>query len=276
MDIGQCINDHGSFCLHHSKKYDGKTIDKLTFTVPRNYFKMYLFRFADRVSNEAFYIENCHNQFYKLHIHGEHINPKIPMINSIIQIFRYISQNHVFIEDINRKLLIALKKCANNNSSIEFIRFLNTNKFRLSELELAFDFFGFMPFTKISADALKEYKNSFYSNDYRTYYRKTFNEDDSYGYRKDRTRDSMFIIYDRGVRLGVYEDVQRVEWRLRDERSGRLLEITDLRFSMDDYINCKGYRLKKILNNWVPSNSIEFNWEYINNHFPIFSVLTTG
>lgn len=276
MGIGPCINNHGLFCLDHSKKYDGKTIDKLTFTVPRHYFKLYLFRFADRVSNDAFYIENCHNQFYKLHLQGEHINPQIPMINSIIKIFHYISQNQVFIEDINRKLLKALKKCTNTNSSVEFIRFLNTNDFRFSELELAFDFFGFMPFTEISANALREYKNSLYSNDYKTYYRKAFNEDDSYGHKKDRTRDSMFIIYDRGVRLGVYEDVQRVEWRIRDERSGRLLEITDLRFSMDDYINCKGYRLKKILNNWVPQNSIKFNWEYIDNHFPIFSVLTTG
>jgi len=275
MHIGPSINNYGLFCLQHSKKYDGKTIDKLTFTVPRYYFRLYLFRFSEKVSNEAFYIENCHNQFYKLHLHGEYINPQIPMINSIMQIFHYISKNQVFIDDINRKLRKALEKCANNNSSVEFIRFLNTNDFKFSELELAFDFFGCMPFTEISAPALKEYKNSFYSKDYKTYYRKAFQEDDSCSYRKDRTRESMFIIYDRGVRLGISEDVQRVEWRLRDERSRRLLEITDLRFNMNEYINCKGYRLKNTLKNWIPSNSIKFNWEYINNHFPIFSALTT-
>jgi len=133
-----------------------------------------------------------------------------------------------------------------------------------------------MPFTEISAPALKKYQNSFYSSDYKKYYRKTFHEDDSYGYEKDRIRDSIFIIYDRGLRLGVNEDVWRIEWRLRDERSRRLLEITDLRFNMDGYINCKGYRLKNIFNNWIPPNSIKFNWDYINNHFPIFAVLTTG
>jgi len=275
MNIGPCTNDHGFFCLNHSKKYDGKTIDKLTFTAPRSYFKLYLSRFTDKASNEAFYIETCQNQFYKLHLHGEHINPQIPMINSVIQIFHSISQNQVFLEDINLKLQIALESCAEKDSSDGFICFLNVNDFSLSELGLAFDFFGCMPFTEISAPALKEYKNSFYGNDYKTYYKKTFHEDVSYGHKKDRTRDSMFIIYDRGVRIGVYEDVQRVEWRLRNEHSRRLLEITDLRFNIDDYINCKGHRLKNTFNNWIASNNIEFNWEYINNHFPIFSVLTT-
>jgi hypothetical protein len=276
MDFGPYINNYGLFCLHHSKKYNGKTIDKLTFTVPRHYFKLYILRFDEEVSNEEFYIEACHNQYYKLHLHGEYINPQFPMITSVMELFYSISQKQVFLEEINKKIRKALVKSSKGNGFNEFIRFLNTNDFRFSELELAFDFFGCKPFIEISAQAFKKYRHSLYSNDYKIYYRKAFHEDDSYGYERDRIRDSIFAIYDRGLRLRVDEDVIRVEWRLRDERSRRLLEITDLRFNMDDFIMCKGYRLKNILNNWIPPNSIKYNWEYINNHFPIFAVLTTG
>ena len=274
MDIGQYNQNYGLFCLCHSKLYDGKTIDKLTFTVPRHYFRKNIFRNKNKISNERFYIENCNNQFAKLHLHGEYINPLIPMFFSVMELFYFISLSHVFMEEMNQKIRRILEKCNYyNNGNIEFIRFLNTNDFKFSELELAFDFFGCLPFEKIKEKEFKNYQDSVYTYDYKIYFRKVFKEDDSLGSEKDRIRDSIFIIYNRGNKLEVQEKIWRVEWRLRDERSRRLLDITDLRLNMDSFIYEKGYRMKKIFNYWVPANSILFNWEYIKYHFPVFAVL---
>jgi hypothetical protein len=269
--------DYGSFCLFHSMQYGGKTIDKLTFTIPRAYFRKGIFQYKEKMSNSFFYIESCHNQFFKLHIHGEYINPLLPMLDSVISIFQGICQDRIFQAEINGRLQRSLEKCATlNNSSVEFIRFLNANEFIFSELELAFDWFGCLPYTRIKEGAFKSYKNSIYTTDSKTYYRKAFKGDDSYGFEKDRARDSIFIIYNRGEKLHVPEIVWRIEWRLRDERSRRLLDITDLRFNMDGYIHEKGHRLRNIFNLWVKRNSIDFNWDYINRYFPIFIYLVAG
>ena len=277
MDIGNEIQNYGLFCLNHSRLYGGKTIDKITFTVPRHYFRKNIFHHKNKMCNGVFYVENCHNQYFKLHIQGEHINPLLPMINSVIAVFNHISLNQIFLEEINQKIRKNIEKCkCFNNESVEFIKFLNNYGFRFAELELAFDFFDCFPFVEKNNHVFRRFKNSYYTNDYKTIYRKEFREDDSYGKVKDRIRDSMLAIYDRGCKLGVNETVWRVEWRLRDIRSWMLLDITDLRLNMDGYICSKGYRLKKIFNYWVSQDSIIFNREYIEWHFPIFSFLTTG
>jgi hypothetical protein len=277
MEIHCHDQDYGAFCLRHSKQYGGKTIDKLTFSVPKHYFRKNVFQHRDRIINDAFYIENCNNKLVKLHLQGEYINPLIPMLDSVMKLFYSISLSQVFLEDINCKIRNSLEKCNNLNcGSVEFVRFLNINCFKFSELELAFDFFGCTPFTDINNESFKELKNGLYTPDYKIYKRKVFKEDDSYGFENDRIRDSIFIIYNRGEKLGIQEVVWRIEWRLRDERSRRLLDITDLRLNMDGYICRYGHRLERIFNYWVPRNSIIFNNEYIESHFPIFAVLVTG
>ena len=199
------------------------------------------------------------------------------MLNSVIAVFYQISLYRVFLEDINQRIRRTLEKCGCfNNESVLFIRFLKSSGFRFAGLELAFDFFDCIPFTEINNNALKKFKNSFYTNDYKTVYRKEFMEDDSYGGVKDWVRDSMLIIYNRGYKLGVNETVWRVEWRLRDVRSWRLLDITDLRLNMDGFIYSKGNKLKKIFNYWVPQGGVIFNREYIECNFPVFSFLTAG
>jgi hypothetical protein len=198
------------------------------------------------------------------------------MIDSVMDIFFEISSHGIFLNSINQQIQKALERCNILNSYYRFILFLRTRGFRFSELELAFDFFECMPFIGIKHSAFKKYKNSIYSSDRKIYYRKSFTEDDSYGLEKHRVRDSVFAIYNRGIKLQVPESVWRVEWRLRDERARRLLDMTDLRLNMDNYICKYSHRLRNILGNWIGPNEIVFNWDYINYSFPIFSLLTTG
>ena len=277
MEINQRRMDYGAFCLSHSWHHGGKTIDKLSFTVPKNYFRKNIFNSPEKMSNELFYIEGCCNQFFKLHLHGEYINPQLPMLDSVLPIFQIISESYIFHGDINLKLQKSLNRCETLGSgSVEFIRFLNRNEFIFSELELAFDWFGCLPYTRIEGKNFNNVSGSIYTHDFKTRYRKTFKDDDSYGFEKNGSRDSLFILYDRGKKLGVPEVVWRTEWRLRDERSRRLLSLTDLRLNMEGYIFEKGHRLRKIFNNWVEENSINFNWDYINQHFRIFRLLIAG
>jgi hypothetical protein len=277
MEIGISKQDYGLFCLAHSQRYGGKTIDKLTFTVPKWYFRKNLFQHKDRMSNPVFYVEYCHNQYCKLHLHGEYINPQIPMLDSVAAIFRLVSTSGVFLNEINQKIQRSLERCAVfNNSHVEFIRFLNTSQFRLSELELAFDFFGCTPYANLNKSCFKTYLNSLYSRDHKQYYRKVFKEDDSYGLEKSGTMDSIFIIYDRGLKLGVPEQVWRAEWRIRDKRAVRLLDNTDLRQNMNGFIYSKGHRIRNTTNKSLPFDPVDFNWAYVQNHFPIFALLTTG
>jgi len=277
MDTGNEISNYGFFCLNHSKKFGGKTIDKLTFTVPKQFFKKNIFQYNEKFNNLMYYIERCHNQYFKLHIQGEFINPLIPMLYSVIEVFDHISNNKLFFEEFNQKLRKTISKCKDfNTASVDFIKFLNSNCFHFSELELAFDFFNYNPVIEVNNYSFRNYNDTYYTNDYKINYRKEFKEDDSYGYVKDGIRESILSIYNRGKKLKVNENVWRVEWRLRDIRSWRLLDLTDLRLSMDGFIYSKGNRLRNIYNNWVPKNSITFNLDYINNYFPIFSLLITG
>jgi len=277
MDIGNNDQEYGLFCLNHSRSFNGKTIDKLTFTVPKQYFKKYIFNYPDKVYNRFYYIENRKNQYFKLHIQGEFINPLVPMLDSVIVAFYYIVKSKIFYEEINIRITRILEECNRfNNASILLIKNFKGMDFHFSELELAFDFFNCVPFIDINNQYFRMKKDTYYSTDYKKIYRKGFKDDDSFGYIKDGVRDSIFSIYNRGKKLKIKENVWRVEWRLRDIRSTRLLDMTDLRLNMDEYIYKKCHRLKRIFNYWIPQNSIIFNLDYINRYFPIFSVLTSG
>ena len=277
MDIEECNQSYGQFCLNHAKQFNGKTIDKLTFTVPKLYFRKNIFKNKEKVRNEIFYIENCNNQYFKLHLQGEYINPLSPMFQSVMEIFHFLTGCHIFLDALNIKILRTLdKRYTLDAAAINFLGFLRKNGFYFSGLELAFDFFNCIPFKEIKNGIFKKYENSYYTKDNRIFLQKIFKEDGSFSYEKRISRASIFIIYDRGKKLGVQEKVWRIEWRIRDVRSCRLLDITDLRFTMDDFIKIKGYRLRNTFNHWITPDSIIFNWDYINNHFPIFAVLTTG
>jgi hypothetical protein len=278
MEIGIYEQEYGQFCLCHSKQYNGMTIDKITFTVPKYYFRKDIFQREGTIKNPFFYIEYCHNQYYKLHIQGESINPTVPMLQSVMQVFDYTAMNGIFLAETNRRIqkIMAKRDSGFNNCCSEFLRFLHSARFIFSEIELAFDFFDCQPLQQKNTNALSAYKNSSYSRDFKRYYRNEFSEDDGYGKRSHKTRESILAVYNRGHKLNVPEIIWRVEWRIRDERAARMLDISDLRLNMKDFIYSKGHRIRKITNYRVSLDSLEFNWAYIKNHFPVFALLTTG
>jgi hypothetical protein len=265
-------------CFNHSWAHGGKTIDKISFTIPKGHFWKKLWDDDNwRILLPQVTLTNLHNGLVKLHIHGEYIDPNEPMLWSVMKIFYQITQKRVFHKEVNDPLWYILsinQYSPHQNFDCDVLLVLARQGFRFSELELAFDFFGCKPYVSIRKEYFRRYFGAVYSTDWKHYKRKCFKEDDSLGYESNGKRHSILCIYNRGSKLGIPQTVWRVEWRLRDERAA-CLDMGDLLCSMDEFILLKGRRVKAITENYVKPGYINFDTQYIYQNFPIFAHLIT-
>jgi hypothetical protein len=253
--------DYGYFCLNHSRQFGGQTVDKLTFTIPRDH----LFKKVKLNIMSPKLEIHLYGNYAKLHIHGEYIDPTRPLIESVANVFYQAAGNRIFRKEINYPLY----RCLNGTFGYQgLILQLRELSFRLSELELAFDFFDCEPCSPIEGRSL-------YSNDHKRYFRHFFDDDGGVCSESKGRRKSILCIYDRGRKLGVPETVYRVEWRIRDERAKYFLEIDDLSCTMEGYILKKGDRIRNITENYFNPDAMPFNRDYIRQNFPLFSLLIT-
>ena len=149
---------------------------------------------------------------------------------------------------------------------ISFIyQFFNTGIFRLDEYELFFDFYGYNPILEFEEEHYRFYENSVYTKDYRIKKRRN-------GEIKGKRR-SMFCFYKRGIKIGSPYTINRLEFRICDDRAKAILTPIDILYPVPYFIELHGDQIKQTLKRYLPEGSINMDTDYINKNIPILSRL---
>jgi hypothetical protein len=137
--------------------------------------------------------------------------------------------------------------------------------FKLDEYELFFDFVERNAIISIDENGLRHHKNSYYTKDHKVKRR--------VGGRNKGVRRSLLCIYDRGLRIGSPLPIERIEFRICDDRARSILEAPDLLYPVNQFIDAKGGQIKSTLKRYLPQGSITFNDEYVCQSAPLLPKL---
>lgn len=257
-------------CYNHSMRFGNQVIDKIVisyktdFVLPRQRKKPDFPGCLDEIQ----YGDNL-----QLHIAGENINPKLPMIYAVHWAFSILINSRYFTKHIYEALKEFFNIGITADLIMEFFIALARLGFTFGQLELAFDF-PLDSTTAIWVDSKNcRYKTAYYSSDYAVKRRRE-NPDQFYAPKVDKT-DSILCVYDRGLSLrkdghvlncgrGIY----RLEFRIKQSRK-RLLEMQDLICNMDRFIQNKGARIKSIVEKYVEEFDFHINFHYVAEKLPL-------
>jgi hypothetical protein len=196
--------------------------------------------------------------------------------------------SNIYFDNPFLSVIYALQLCINSNFFIEtltyrlnyfiymiyfgmfhpysfIIHFFDTGIFTLDEYELYFDFYGYNPILSFNEDNYISFKNSVYSNDFKISRR-------SDGEMKGKRR-SMLCFYKRGHKIGSQYNINRLEFRLCDERAKAILRPSDIFLSVPCFIECRGNQIRQTLKRYMPIDSIRFDKDYIKQKIPILGKL---
>jgi len=242
-------------------------IDKITLGIKSHYLNFK--KSPDSLSHIVDIVN--HGGWSKLHIQLEengmsNINFYNPFLSVIYALQLCIDNNFFKIDFAN-----VLCRCILGiNYGMLFpcsmiVQFFETGIITLDEYELYFDFYGYNPILAFNEENYNFIQNSVYTQDYKKYLR-------SDGEMKGKRR-SMLCFYKRGLKIGSPYNINRLEFRLCDERAKVILRPSDIFLSVPNFIELRGDQIRQTLKRYMPINSITFDKDYINQKIPILSKL---
>ena len=248
-----------SFSLCNRMAHDGKFMGSLAFRVPGEYIRQDMFNSFYGVSDDGFSVINVYGASFILIMEGMHMDKQVPMIALAAKCFHSVLAGQILREDINCGIAKALETYEKQNGgSAGFISFLDTHGFDFSEFVTGFDFCGRRLLAEMKKKSAKNCPDGFLAIDNYYYYRENF-EAGSFGPESIVTWDDIALGSDYSRALEKPECMLRVNWRLFDSGTKCLLETSDLRFTLDEFIQQKFRLLKDVFDNWLPHGSIRFN-----------------
>jgi hypothetical protein len=242
-------------------------IDKITLGIESHYLNYY--KTPERLEKIIDIIQ-CGNWIelnIQLEVNGQsYINYMYPLA-SILQALLYGLSMNLFKEPLSSQLLNCINGIYHGllYPYSFIIQFFNTGIFKLDEYELFFDCYGYNPFLDFDKSKFRFLKTTIYTKDYKKIKR-------SDGTDKG-TRRSMLCFYDRGLKISSPYTINRIEFRICDERAKAILNPIDLFYSVVQFINAHSTQIKQTLKRYLPEGSITFNEDYINQNVPILSKL---
>jgi hypothetical protein len=185
---------------------------------------------------------------------------------SVLSVLQCGISSDLFTPDLSSRLDNCLSRIhARYYSPLSFITlFFDTGVFKLDEYELYFDFHGYNPFV-FKEGCFKKYENSIYTMDSKRKMRRN-------GEHKGFGR-SLLCFYNRGLKINSREVLNRLEFRICDDRARAMLTPRDIYISVYDFINNHAHQISHTLKRYLKEDSIEFDMEYIQNNAPELSRL---
>ncbi len=257
-------------CYNHSMRFGNQVIDKIVISYKTDFV---LPRQRKKPNSPGCLDEIQYGDNLQLHIAGENINPKLPMIYAVHWAFSILINSRYFTKHIYEALKEFFNIGITADLIMEFFVTLVRLGFTFGQLELAFDF----PLDSSEGIFIEpensRYNTAYYSLDYTVKRRKEKN-DQFYAPKVDKT-DSILCVYDRGLSLrkdghvlncgrGIY----RLEFRIKQSRK-RLLEMQDLICNMDRFIQNKGARIKNIVSNYIEEGDLYIEFRYLEKNLPL-------
>ncbi|MCP4181125.1 MAG: hypothetical protein GY756_25450 [bacterium] len=225
-------------------------IDKITLLVKKEIIKS---------ENKRFYSDNeltqiDHGSHCKLHIHDKYFKDKRDNITtSIIKALDdfYNSEHPIF-----------------NVAPYYYSECIRGDIFKLSEIEIAYDFYGSGPFMITDKSNFNNpYPTTFYTLDY-------WVEPRSGGRPgTKKTHDSLICIYDRGVKIKSKYPITRFEYRIKDKYV-KNISLQDLNTKQKIFMEEKLLHiLPRFTRKLIPQNAFKINWDYAKCNCPDFYLI---
>lgn len=142
--------------------------------------------------------------------------------------------------------------------------FFDTNIFKIDEYELYFDFHGYNPFA-FKEGYFKRYENSIYTMDSKQKKRKN---GEHKGFRR-----SLLCFYNRGLKVGSPDILNRLEFRICDDRARAMLTPEDIYLSVYDFIYYHAPQISNTIKRYIKEDYMELDMEYIHNWAPELPML---
>ena len=242
-------------------------IDKITLGIESRYLN--LKKSPDSLSHIVDIVN--HGGWSKLHIQLEtngmsNINFNNPFL-SVIFALQLCICNNFFLNTFAYRLnyfIMQIYFGLFHPCSLIF-QFFDTGIFTLDEYELYFDFYGYNPILSFIEENYRFFQNSVYTKDFKIKTRAN-------GEMKGKKR-SMLCFYKRGLKINSPYKINRLEFRLCDERAKAILRPLDIFLSVPDFIELRGDQIRQTLKRYMPLNSIKFDKNYINQKIPILRKL---
>ena len=250
--------DYSSFSLCNCMAHDGKFMGSLVFRVPDEYLRQDMFNSFYEIRNDDFSVINMDSKSFILIMEGMRMDKWAPMIELAVKCFRSVLASQILREDINRNIAEALETYKKQNNVARFISFLDTHGFVFSEFNIGFDFCGCRLLMEMKEKPAKNSPDGFLANDNYYYYREKFGGS-NFGPEKRVSKDIITLGSDYSQALEKPECMLRVNWHLLDNGTKCLLKTSDLRFTLDEFIQQKLRLLKDVFDNWLPHDGIIFN-----------------